>query len=163
MVVLYDIESKYLLKPAGVLVLPTEEKRIKQFVYLDTVPVRKYIDQVFRPRTATEIKSAFAAATMKEGPWSVFRLFRADPKGGIFHLGPAIMVITVAIGAVFWFLPKHYLNGICRFLEWPTQDEFDNHALAMPARIEAVLSDVLLYDFGIQQKDIVNISPGTPT
>lgn len=84
----------------------------------------------------------------------------ADPKGGIFHIGPAFLIITGLSGAVFWFLPKHYLNGLCRVLGWPTQDEFENHVLAMPARIEGFLSDLLLYDFGVQQKDIVNINSG---
>jgi hypothetical protein len=161
-VTLYDVESQYSRKDP-VSGIETPWKRLRRFDYFKTVPVSDVIDKLFKPNAAAEIKSAFAAATTKEGPWSVFRLFRADPKGGIFHLGPVALLITFAIGAIFWFLPKHYLNGMCRFLGWPTQDEFENHALAMPARIEGVLSDVLLYEFGVQQKDIVNISPGTPT
>jgi hypothetical protein len=161
-VALYDIESKYIRKEPT---LQTERpwQRLKRFEYLDTLPAPELLRKIFKPSSVGEIKSAFDAATTIEGPWSVLRLFLADPKGGVFHVGPAALVITVMIGGLFWFLPKHYLNRMCRFLGWPTQDEFENHALAMPARIEGILSDVLLYDFGVQQKDIININPGAPT
>jgi hypothetical protein len=161
-VALYDIESKYIRKePITELEQPWQ--RLKRFEYLDTLPAPELLRKIFIPSSVGEIESAFDAATTIEGPWSVLRLFLADPKGGVFHVGPAALVITVMIGGLFWLLPKHYLNGMCRFLGWPTQDEFENHALAMPARIEGILSDVLLYDFGVQQKDIININPGAPT
>ena len=161
-VALYDIDSKYVRKePITQMEQPWQS--LKRFEYLDTLPVSDLLRKIFKPSSVGEIQSAFEAATTKEGPWSVLRLFLADPKGGVFHVGPAALVITVMIGGLFWFLPKHYLNGMCRFLGWPTQDEFENHALAMPARIEGILSDVLLYDFGVQQKDIININPGAPT
>jgi hypothetical protein len=156
MVVTHDRDSKYSFEfpMQGTTLSP----RLKVFEYLKSVKINELIDMVYRPNAAIEIKKAFADATNQVGPWSVWKLFRSDPKGGVFHIGPAFLVITTLIGAVFWYMPKYYLNSLCRLLKWPTQDEFENHSHAVPARIQGVISDVLLYDFGVQEKDIININ-----
>ena len=159
--VILDRNSKYIIKKTTFFgSSPTLHNRIKRVDLLERSKLTDVIDIWFKPIAVVEIKAALAGATTEEKPWSIWKLFMADPKGGIFHIGPAFLIITGLSGAVFWFLPKHYLNGLCRVLGWPTQDEFENHVLAMPARIEGFLSDLLLYDFGVQQKDIVNINSG---
>lgn len=159
--VIVDRNSKYKLKTNTIFGSSTTlHNRIKRVDFLERSKLTDAIDIWFKPIAAVEIKEALAGATTEEKPWSIWKLFLADPKGGIFHIGPAFLIITGLSGAVFWFLPKHYLNGFCRVLGWPTQDEFENYVLAMPARIEGFLSDLLLYDFGVQQKDIVNINSG---
>jgi hypothetical protein len=69
-----------------------------------------------------------------------------------------MFVITFLMGFIFWRIPPTLLSKPCRLLGWPTPDEFENHVNGQPARVQSVLSDTLLYEFGVQEKDSINIA-----
>jgi hypothetical protein len=137
---------------------------IKRVEYLKSLKMDQEIKWVFdakkpkAPKVLQTLDSAASNATHFEPPWTVATLFFSDPKLGLWHAGPAAFAITFLFGLAGWFIPITILNRPCRWLGWPTPDEFDNHVTSQPARIQSVLSDTLLYDFGVQEKDIINIA-----
>lgn len=55
-------------------------------------------------------------------------------------------------------LPASLLRYPCLLLHWPTPDEFSNMVYAHNARVERILSDTLLYGFGVQEGDKFTIA-----
>jgi hypothetical protein len=99
------------------------------------------------------INAAYESSLTAHSPWGLAQLFWADPKLGAFHVGIPASLIAGAVFAALYFLPPGWLRFPCRWLGWPTPDEFENMVAGHTAWTERVLSDTLLHGFGVQEGD----------
>jgi DNA-directed RNA polymerase subunit RPC12/RpoP len=106
---------------------------------------------------ASLVSSSFDRCVEYRPAWTVFRLFFADPKVAMLSIGAPSAIMAMLVGAGLFFLPSSVLSVPCRFLGWPTPDEFNNMVQARNAWAERVLSDTLLHEFGVQEGDRFNI------
>lgn len=114
-------------------------------------------DDLLSDRSAAQMNAAISRSlqesTVFHGPWSPIDLMLNDPKLFFMNITGPGAVIGILVGGLMWVLPSTFLNRPCRFLGWPTPEEFNNNALAHNAWVERVLSDTLLQDFGVQEGD----------
>jgi hypothetical protein len=98
-------------------------------------------------------QSAFQKSVTYRSPWNAFKLFFSDPKLALLSIGGPSAIMAMLIGGGLYFLPLSVLAIPCRFLGWPTPDEFNNMVQARNAWVELVLSSTLLNEFGVQEGD----------
>jgi hypothetical protein len=117
------------------------------------VPAASALDASTIDKINSAIEVAYNAATVQVPAKTPMTLMLSDPKMFFLNSSGATAVLGVLVGAFLWFLPSTWLNRPCRWIRWPTPEEFNNTVYAHNAWVERVLSDTLLHDFGVQEGD----------
>lgn len=82
-------------------------------------------------------------------PWQLTDYFRKDPVLFLTSIGkwPALFVAAVGIGLAF--LPRSTMAYPCRWLGWPTPDDFDSEVEAKLSWVQARMSQMLFAEHHI--------------
>lgn len=105
------------------------------------------------PELSKRMTAAYDRSLRFHRPWSIAKLFFSDPKLAVMSMGGPSALFGLLIGCGLYFLPLSVLSIPCRFLGWPTPDEFQNTVQSRNAWTERVLSDILFHEFGVQEGD----------
>ncbi len=90
-------------------------------------------------------------------PMTMWDFYEVDPKLFITSLAGPPSIIAGLVGAVLLLIPKTALRHPCRWLGWPTPDEFLNAAMAHAGWVHRILSDMLLQQFGVSRDRIIEL------
>ena len=93
-----------------------------------------------------------------EEPITMIEIARIDPKLFIFNMGGPPSLIALGVGALVYFCMRPLLHPLCRFMRWPTPEDYNNFATGHYAWVDGMLSYVLLQYFGIGQDQIQPIN-----
>lgn len=154
------IESETVLMqtPNGLKIAGTLQNRVSTIYAQKSVPLAYILGAEHDSDLGRIANKAYHASVVKIPPWTIQKLYFADPSLGTRHLGGPLAVISFGIGALLWFVPISWLRLPCKFFGWPTPDEFNGMVHARNAWVERVLSDVLLHEFGVQENDRFSIT-----
>lgn len=87
----------------------------------------------------------------------IIDLAKEDPKLFFFAMGMPATIIAGIIGVLTALLPASVLRRPCRWLGWPTPEEYDNFVNSSNAWVGSRFSEILLHDFGITEDMIQHI------
>lgn len=144
--------------PGGLQFCGTVIDRVSTIYARKSVPIAYILGAEHDSELGRIAQKAYAASVVEIPPWSIQKLYFADPSLGTRHLGGPLAAIGFGIGALLWFVPISWLRFPCKFLGWPSPDEFNGMVQARNAWVERVLSDVLLHEFGVQEGDRFSIT-----
>jgi len=119
------------------------------------VALLKFIPNVVKdkPNIYGPIVEVIKESTTTKQPWSGIELILADPKLAAFSLGVPATIISMLVAGITWLIPTRYFRLICQRMGAPTTEEYVNFVQSRNVSIERMLSDVLLNDFGIDERD----------